>query len=72
MPLLRGMAIPVLLAQLKVASVKILAATSRTSDVREVEWSAPVAILIGSEGAGLPASAANGGCHSGDSDERRG
>jgi TrmH family RNA methyltransferase len=55
MPLLRGMAIPVLLAQLKVAGVKILAATSRTSDVREVEWSAPVAILIGSEGAGLPA-----------------
>ncbi len=55
MPLLRGMATPVLLAQLKVAGVKILAATSRTSDVRKVEWSAPLAILIGSEGAGLPA-----------------
>jgi|ERR1700675_435423 len=55
MPLLRGMAIPVLLAQLKVAGLKILAATSRTSEVRKVEWTAPVAILIGSEGAGLPA-----------------
>jgi TrmH family RNA methyltransferase len=54
-PLLRGIAIPVLLAQLKVAGLTIIAATSRTDDVQKVDWSAPVAILIGSEGAGLPA-----------------
>jgi RNA methyltransferase, TrmH family len=60
LPLLRGMAIPVLIAQLRVAEVKILAASSRVServdqdsgdiaDLREA-----VAIFIGNEGAGLP------------------
>ncbi len=59
-PLLRGMAIPVLLAQLRVARVKIVAASSHpaaatgstanvAADLRE-----PVAIFIGNEGAGLP------------------
>ena len=57
LPLLRGIAIPVLLAQLKISRVKIVA-TSGTStssaaqsapDLRE-----PAAIFIGSEGAGLP------------------
>jgi TrmH family RNA methyltransferase len=59
-PVLRGMAIPVLLAQLRVAGVKIVAASSHSAalsaggssaatDLRE-----PVAIFIGNEGAGLP------------------
>jgi TrmH family RNA methyltransferase len=60
-PILRGMAIPVLLAQLKVAGVKIVAARSHSeaaadgagadgaADLREA-----VAIFIGNEGAGLP------------------
>jgi TrmH family RNA methyltransferase len=58
-PVLRGMAIPVLLAQLRVAGVKIVAAGSHSpagrgaaadavADLRE-----PVAIFIGNEGAGL-------------------
>jgi TrmH family RNA methyltransferase len=58
-PVLRGMAIPVLLAQLRVAGVKIVAASSHSpagrgaaadavADLRE-----PVAIFIGNEGAGL-------------------
>lgn len=63
LPLLRGIAIPVLLAQLKIAGVSIIAASGResgpipsapkaankTPDLRQ-----PVAIFIGSEGAGLP------------------
>lgn len=60
LPLLRGMAIPVLIAQLRVAEVKIVAASSRAradegelagvaADLRE-----SVAIFIGNEGAGLP------------------
>jgi TrmH family RNA methyltransferase len=60
-PVLRGMAIPVLLAQLRVAGVKIVAASSRAAavgggggndaaaDLREA-----VAIFIGNEGSGLP------------------
>ncbi|MFY9805146.1 MAG: RNA methyltransferase [Candidatus Acidiferrales bacterium] len=60
LPLLRGIAIPVLIAQLRVAEVKIVAASSRVSaavdraadvvaDLRDA-----VAIFIGNEGAGLP------------------
>ena len=61
LPVLRGMAIPVLLAQLRVAGVKIVAASSHSeaaaaggvadaaADLRE-----PVAIFIGNEGGGLP------------------
>jgi TrmH family RNA methyltransferase len=59
-PILRGMAIPVLLAQLRVAGVKIVAANAHgaietgagadgAADLREA-----VAIFIGNEGAGLP------------------
>jgi TrmH family RNA methyltransferase len=61
LPLLRGMAIPVLLAQLRVAEVKIVAASSRvTAEVGEesdgaVDLRDAVAIFIGNEGAGLPA-----------------
>ncbi|MGC2278952.1 MAG: RNA methyltransferase [Candidatus Acidiferrales bacterium] len=60
LPLLRGMAIPVLLAQLRVAEVKIVAASSRVADERgELAGAAAdlrdaVAIFIGNEGAGLP------------------
>jgi RNA methyltransferase, TrmH family len=57
LPLLRGMAAPVVLAQLKVAGVKIFAASSHAPnegaawpDLREA-----CAIFIGSEGSGLPA-----------------
>ena len=65
LPLLRGIAIPVILAQLKMARVKIIAASGhagesssgaklkagprKNPDLRE-----PAAIFIGSEGAGLP------------------
>ena len=60
LPLLRRIAVPVLLAQLRVAGVKIVAASSHAaaepiaelhtaSDLRD-----SVAIFIGNEGAGLP------------------
>ena len=58
-PVLRGMAIPVLLAQLRVAGVKIVAASSHSPAVRRAAGDAvadlrsPVAIFIGNEGAGL-------------------
>jgi RNA methyltransferase, TrmH family len=63
-PLLRGMAIPVLLAQLRIAGVKIYAASSvgnhagETSAAGEsgirADWREPAAIFVGNEGAGLP------------------
>jgi len=61
LPVLRGMAIPILIAQLKVASVELLAATSaQPSETHglglsaQVDLSGPVAFFIGNEGAGLP------------------
>ncbi|MGB8523465.1 MAG: RNA methyltransferase [Candidatus Acidiferrales bacterium] len=64
-PLLRGMAIPILLAQLRVAGVRILAAGSRpnaTAAARDAGTPIPdmrsgCAIFIGNEGAGLPSEA---------------
>jgi TrmH family RNA methyltransferase len=61
-PLLRGMAIPILLAQLRVARVRILAAGSRPNDTaaardagtRITDLRGSCAIFIGNEGAGLP------------------
>jgi TrmH family RNA methyltransferase len=61
-PLLRGMAIPILLAQLRVAGVRILAAGSRSHDTaaakdagtRITDLRGGCAIFIGNEGAGLP------------------
>jgi TrmH family RNA methyltransferase len=60
-PVLRGMAIPVLLAQLRVAGVKIVAASSHSAaeggagaDVLAADLREPVAIFIGNEGGGLP------------------
>jgi RNA methyltransferase, TrmH family len=59
-PVLRGMAVPVLLAQLKLARVKIFAAGASSHDVvndsheLNADLREPTAIFIGSEGAGLP------------------
>ncbi len=60
LPVLRGMGIPVLLAQFKMARMKIYAASARGSDGNKSAGSPspdmrqPCAIFIGSEGAGLP------------------
>jgi TrmH family RNA methyltransferase len=60
LPVLRGMAVPVLLAQLKMERVKIFAAGAASRDAASGanELSAdlrdPAAVFIGSEGAGLP------------------
>jgi len=59
-PILRGMAIPLLLAQLRVTGVKIVAASSHSATLGVGETDAAavlreaVAIFIGNEGAGLP------------------
>jgi TrmH family RNA methyltransferase len=59
-PVLRGMAIPVLLAQLRVAGVRIVAASSHAeavgggADDAAVDLREAVAIFIGNEGGGLP------------------
>jgi RNA methyltransferase, TrmH family len=59
-PVLRAMAVPVLLAQLRVAGVKIVAASSHAAATAEsaadvaADLCEPVAIFIGNEGAGLP------------------
>jgi TrmH family RNA methyltransferase len=64
LPLLRGVAIPVLLAQLRMARVKILAAGTRpgdgssakgaNADASITELRGACAIFIGNEGSGLP------------------
>ncbi len=60
LPLLRGMALPVLLAQLKVSHVTVIAAAAASSSERtsaletRADFSKACAIFIGSEGAGLP------------------
>jgi TrmH family RNA methyltransferase len=69
LPILRGMSPAILLAQLRVTGVKLYAAVPDTypqeklqtdaapSLVRpwEADWKSPAALLIGNEGAGLPA-----------------
>lgn len=69
LPIFRGMSAPVLLAQLKVAGVRTYAACPddvsrgagsaeggrKTLAPWEIDWRAPAALLIGNEGAGLPA-----------------
>lgn len=58
LPVLRGSAIPILLAQLRVAQVRILAATSeRNASGENTDWgfNGRVAIFVGNEGTGLPA-----------------
>jgi TrmH family RNA methyltransferase len=62
LPILPGMSLPILLAQLKIANVRTLASSVREPHdgepcVRspwEVDWCEPVALLVGNEGAGLP------------------
>lgn len=61
LPVLRGMAIPILLAQLRIAEVKIFAAatsegnTGSAADISSgVDLRGPSAIFIGNEGSGLP------------------
>jgi TrmH family RNA methyltransferase len=58
LPVLRGMAIPVLLAQLKIARVRIYAATSAPETrgaTAEADLREPAAIFVGNESNGLPA-----------------
>jgi RNA methyltransferase, TrmH family len=67
LPILAGMSLSILLAQLKVAGIRTLASSvpgdaADTGDERgrllapwQVDWCAPVALLVGNEGAGLPA-----------------
>lgn len=62
LPLLRGMAIPILIAQLKVGGLTLYAATSKNAARGdgpgisfESDLTGPVAIFIGNEGGGLPA-----------------
>ncbi len=62
LPILRGMAMPIVLAQLRIAGVKIYASSADSEDLLERVYSAgeanlrePTAIFIGNEGAGLSA-----------------
>jgi RNA methyltransferase, TrmH family len=61
LPVLRGMAIPILIAQLRIAGVKIFATVSKHDSgsqmsgiSSEVDLRTPAAIFIGNEGSGLP------------------
>lgn len=65
LPVLQGMAIPVLLAQLRMAGVRIYAASSARNgqasqasaaaeSAARADWREPAAIFVGNEGAGLP------------------
>lgn len=61
LPLLRGMAVPILLAQLRIAQVSVYAASSQSLNGKDVatkvaaqaDWRGATAILIGNEGTGL-------------------
>jgi RNA methyltransferase, TrmH family len=68
LPVLTGMALGVLLTQLKVMGIRTVASSVHAEGVApwEVEWCEPVALLVGNEGAGLPeevAHAADGRIH---------
>jgi TrmH family RNA methyltransferase len=56
LPVLRGAALPVLLAQLKMGELKVYATRAAAGEAREIvnDLTQPCAIFIGSEGAGLP------------------
>jgi RNA methyltransferase, TrmH family len=63
-PLLTGVSLPILLAQLRATGIQSLASSSREAEPAQndqplltpwqVDWCQPVALLIGNEGAGLP------------------
>lgn len=58
LPIVSGVAVPVALAQLRVSGVKVVAATSSNGPAAlpdALDFRAPVALLIGNEGGGLPA-----------------
>ena len=63
LPILPGMSLPILLAQFKIAGLHTLASCVHDSQESErpplapweVDWCEPVALLVGNEGAGLPA-----------------
>jgi TrmH family RNA methyltransferase len=63
LPILPGMSLPILLTQFKIAGVHTLASCVHDSQESErpplapweVDWCEPVALLVGNEGAGLPA-----------------
>jgi len=62
LPLLPGMTLSILLAQLRVAGISMLASSVHESGDADspllapwqVDWCSPVALLVGNEGAGLP------------------
>jgi len=57
LPILRGVATPILLAQFRVAGVRVYAAcpdSPRAIAPWEADWRVPAALLVGNEGAGLP------------------
>jgi len=62
LPLLAGVALPILLAQFRATEIQTLASSSRESQEGgqplltpwQVDWRQPVALLIGNEGSGLP------------------
>lgn len=57
LPILRGVATPILLAQLRVAGVRVYAACPDSPQALapwEIDWRGPAALLVGNEGAGLP------------------
>jgi RNA methyltransferase, TrmH family len=62
LPILVGMALPILLAQFRVAGIRTLASSIREPHESqqpslapwEVDWRDPVALLVGNEGSGLP------------------
>jgi TrmH family RNA methyltransferase len=56
LPVLRGLAIPVLLAQLKIANLRIYAAScARLGGAGEADLLEPAAIFVGNESSGVPA-----------------
>jgi TrmH family RNA methyltransferase len=55
LPILAGMGAAVLLAQLRVAGLRLVAAVAQGGESpAQVNWRIPIALLIGNEGAGLP------------------
>jgi TrmH family RNA methyltransferase len=60
LPILAGMALPILFAQLRAVGIRTLASSSHQAGHQpllapwEVDWRAPVALFVGNEGQGLP------------------